>query len=253
MGRTSSRNLPSLRIAASNAKAFVKVKSQQKGIHMLRNRLTLTGLAIAILATSAALPVSAADMVKPQDHVVAATQPAADPKATAIPTLSQEGFATLRAVRAARVALFNGDSDLAKQMVQTAQADLALVTVDAAKPGQVITLAASPNGKATAQPYVAIDGSIMLADNFVATPDKDKAIKTANTHMQGGEHGKALETLRLASVDVSFARVLMPVTATATHLEAASKLFADGKYYEGNIALKAIEDGIVTDTVSISG
>jgi hypothetical protein len=71
--------------------------------------------------------------------------------------------------------------------------------------------------------------------------------------LQKGEHTKAVEELRLGDIDVNFARELMPVAKADKGVDEAIKLATDGKYYEANLALKAIEDGVTIDSVNIFG
>jgi YfdX protein len=43
----------------------------------------------------------------------------------------------------------------------------------------------------------------------------------------------------------------MPLTATQTHLHAAADLDSKKQYYEANLALKAVQDGLKIDTLSL--
>lgn len=44
---------------------------------------------------------------------------------------------------------------------------------------------------------------------------------------------------------------MMPLAATQTHLQTATDLIAKKQYYEANLALKAAEDGLKIDTISL--
>jgi len=44
----------------------------------------------------------------------------------------------------------------------------------------------------------------------------------------------------------------MPLKATAKHVDTAISLLKEHKYYEANLALKAAEDGLITDTVLLA-
>ena len=59
-------------------------------------------------------------------------------------------------------------------------------------------------------------------------------------------------TLRAADVQVSATRMLMPLAATVKHVDSALSLLKEHKYYEANLALKAAEDGLITDTVLLT-
>ena len=48
-------------------------------------------------------------------------------------------------------------------------------------------------------------------------------------------------------------RVWMPLVSTKTHLADATKLMDDHKYYEANLALKAVGDSLQMDTVDLAG
>lgn len=70
--------------------------------------------------------------------------------------------------------------------------------------------------------------------------------------MKKGESKEALEELRLSQIDVGFNRTWIPFIASEKHLDDAIKLANSDKYYEAGLALKAIEDGYVKDSVSLN-
>ncbi|MEZ5702801.1 MAG: YfdX family protein [Burkholderiaceae bacterium] len=155
--------------------------------------------------------------------------------------LSEDGFNTMRDIRMARIAIFEGDTQNATNFV--AQANQSLNAVDKAA------------AKETAQvkdDLLPIDGQIVVADNFIDTPAKRQHIGKANEHLKKGQPEMAQDELRLAEVDASFSRVLMPVDATRRHLNAAETLLKSDRFYEANLALKAAEDGLLVDTVAMS-
>jgi len=208
--------------------------------------------------------------------VFAAQNPASDPVISAagkagksdslFMKLSQEGFWGMRAVKAARIAIFGGNTDLAKKMVDAAlkslkaaaQNDTKYVTetrkanLDAAKKDRTENVL--KNTKSGPGPggdrVIPIDVNLAIADNFAVTPEKKAKIAEANQNFKKGKANKAIETLRLASIDVVFQRVLMPVGRTIEHVKLASGLVQQQKFYQANLALKAAEDGLVLDTVN---
>jgi len=98
---------------------------------------------------------------------------------------------------------------------------------------------------------VPINGSLFIADNFTRTPEKTKKIAEANKHLKAGENNKAIESLKLASVDVSIRRILMPVGRTIEDVKAATDLLGQNKFYQANQALKGAVDSLVSDTISL--
>ena len=51
---------------------------------------------------------------------------------------------------------------------------------------------------------------------------------------------------------MTYSRVMMPLTATKKCLADAIKLADEHKYYEANLSLKAAEDGVIVDSVSLA-
>ena len=100
---------------------------------------------------------------------------------------------------------------------------------------------------------VPVDGRIALAEDYVPTPEKQAHIAKANEQLKKGATKEAIDELRLGQIDVIYNRVWMPLASSKTHLDDASKLMGEQKYYEANLALKAIGDSLRTDSVDLVG
>lgn len=162
--------------------------------------------------------------------------------------VSNDGFKAEREIGAARIAIFQGNTDAAKTLVKDAQTDLKTVTQQA--PKDFPNGAPTADGKGTGNAdVIPIDGQMVVADNMVLTPDKAAKVKEANEHLKNGDTEKAMDTLKQGAIDVSFTRVLMPVKETDAHVDTAASLLDQGKYYEANLALKAAQDLLQTDSV----
>ena len=172
--------------------------------------------------------------------------------------VSHDGYGAIRAIHVARLAIFNGDTKDATEMLATAQKDLDAATKDAG------TFAADTKAaghdkkghhKSTGDKtdLIPIDGEIAIADTFVPSADKTKHIEKANEHLKSGSSKEALEELRLGEVDVVFSRVMLPLETTKKRVADAEKLANEHKYYEANLALKAAEDGLIVDAVDLLG
>ena len=72
--------------------------------------------------------------------------------------------------------------------------------------------------------WIPIDGQIALADTYVPTPEKKEHIAKANEHLKNGRAKEAIEELRLGEIDVTYSRVMMPLTATKKCLADAMQL-----------------------------
>lgn len=215
----------------------------------MKTRLTQIAFATTLLsALAVTLPAQAVE------KAAAAAPAAAQPATKAIPpvakkmavkapsaqALSQDGYQAARDISMARVAIFQGDTQAASELLQRATRSL-----------DVVEKAAAVRKADVKTEAVVIDSQLVLADNFVDTPKKRTHIAKANEHFAQGRGKEAHEELRLAEVDASLTQVLMPLDTTRRHLNAASTLMSAKQYYEANLALKAVEDGLLIDTVAI--
>ncbi len=205
-----------------------------------RNTIVATVAALAITGT-ALTPVLAATDSNGGDAVVqAAKTGAANPKLA----LSADGNTLMRAVRAARIAIFNGDTAMANNMVKKAQAALKRVKSDD-------TVVKGKGGKEIDANWVPIDGQLVVADSFTDNPERAAHIAKGNQKIKEGKADEALQELKLANVDVGFSRIMMPLQETADHLNLAAKEIKGEDYYQANLALKAIEDGLNVETAML--
>ncbi len=193
-------------------------------------------------------PVVAADDAKtPQDHVV--TSANTKKESQRLLKLSNEGFAGMRAVRAARISIFNGKVKRAKEMIATAQKQLRM----AAKDAKAFLGPSSKSGSKVKENeiYIPIDASLGLGEDFVMTDAKKEHIGKANEYFKKGDHANAIEALKLAEIDVSYTRIMLPVQKAIARLDAAASQWEASKFYEANLTLKAIEDSQFIDTVML--
>ena len=172
---------------------------------------------------------------KTLDQAAAKQEDKSTPDATQV---AEDGYATVRAMHAARVAIFNGDPDMAKRILADAKTLLEKTKADELAAGMKDDL-------------IPIDGSLQLSETFEPSPETNSHINKANEHFSKGDKDQALKQLRQGEIEVNFSRVLMPIAATEKQLIEAINLANDGKFYECNLALKAAEDGLKLDTVEL--
>lgn len=208
---------------------------------MLAIALSASALAIPSLSQAATEAAKPATPVRAEQPVHSAKVKAAAKEDGLATKLSADGFQTMRDIRLARVSIFDGNTEAASDLLT--QASKALDAVD--------TAAAKQRGDVQSD-LLPIDGQIVVSDDFVDTPVKRQHIGKANEHLKQGQADKARDELRLAEVDASFSRILMPVDATRRHLNAAETLLKSDQFYEANLALKAAEDGLIIDTVAMT-
>mgnify|MGYP001791965325 CR=1 FL=1 len=61
-----------------------------------------------------------------------------------------------------------------------------------------------------------------------------------------------METLKLSEINVSFVMEVAPLDKTISGIDQAAQLIDSGKYYEGNQALKGVEDGLRFDVADVN-
>ena len=100
--------------------------------------------------------------------------------------------------------------------------------------------------------WIPVDGSLTLDEDYTATPDKAKGVATANEKLKQGQSKDAMEALKLAQINAVFVTELAPMESTMNGIDKAAQLVDSGQYYQGNQALKGVEDGIRFDTVDMT-
>lgn len=179
-----------------------------------------------------------------KDAVAKATQSNKDEKA--IIATMDEAYAGLREVHAARLAIFNGTPDVAQAIVE--KASIAFNAALLNMPEYAVkTQKVAVNG----DEYIPFDSSISLSEGFVPTAEKQTTLQAANEHLAKGEHTQAITVLKEASIDVTVSAAFIPANASVGHIKDAVKLISEKKYYEANLALKAIEDSVLTESYSV--
>ncbi len=180
--------------------------------------------------------------------------------------LSADGRKAFQDVRLARLAIFDGHADQAKKYVDEAKASITKAKTDetafmkaeaSLKPPtgvaqRTATQGDKPMQSTTPTAWLPVDGGLTLSEDFVATPAKAAGVAKANDQLKKGDHKQAMETLKLSEIDVAFVMEVAPLDKTISGIDSAAQLIDSGKYYEGNQALKGVEDGIRFDVADVS-
>lgn len=175
--------------------------------------------------------------------------------------LSVQGANALRDVELARLAIFNGQTGAAKTYTDDAERAIAKAQTDDAvfikaesdlrTPANMAHSSTGTTPSTTAIRWIPVDGSMTLGEDFVATPEKSASVTKANEQLKKGQKKDAMETLKLANIDVNFVLEVAPLDKTTSGIQNAAQLMSSAKYYEANQALKGVEDGMRYDTETI--
>jgi hypothetical protein len=175
--------------------------------------------------------------------------------------LSKDGSTAIRDVSLARLAIFNGQTAQAKTYTNEAQTALekaksddtvfTKAEADLKAPPGVTQPGAGATASTTPTTWIPVNGSMTLGEDYIDTPEKSAGVTKANEQLKKGDHQQAVETLKLANIDVSFVMEVAPLDKTTSGINKAAQLIDAGKYYEANQALKAVEDGLRFDVTNV--
>ena len=176
-----------------------------------------------------------------------------------------EAYTAMRQVRAARLSIFNGETDTAKELVQAATKDMESAqsmldefsmpsgqSGDSSDSQQASSGSGSSGGDSGSgssgsdQRYLPIDLSVGVAEGYLIPQDRTSALAEANTAFLQGDRRTATRILRDASIDVIVQASMIPAQKSLDNLKQADELMGQQKFYEANVALKAIEDSVTS-------
>jgi len=213
-----------------------------------------TALSTGMVATGMS-PVFAADAPSKGSEAVGKEQPkgeasnekkAAEEKAEKdFIKVSEDALMSMRNLNSARLAIFNGLPERAQTYVDAAVARGGAAVQDADKYALDIK---APKAE---DRYVPFNANLTVMNTYVPSEENEKHIAKANAHLHKGEKKEAIEALKLGNIDVAVTTSLVPVQFAKEHIDEAAKLLDDHKYYEANLALKAVDDAVVVETFAI--
>ena len=210
--------------------------------------LTMAGIlgssALVLGTSSFATDTAEAANDKSVTEVVADTSISAD-DSSFIKT-ADEAYKALQEIRAARVAIFNGNPEEAVKLSDIAQKELT-----AARTSIDELALATQNSTDGADTYIPFDTSMSLVEGFVPDESDTAALMKANEHLAKGEQSHAAQALKVANIDVSVSAAMIPAASSLQHVDDAIKLLSEKKYYEANLALKAVEDSVLVEVYDL--
>ncbi len=192
--------------------------------------------------------------------------------------LSADGSNAFQDLTLTRLAIFDGRIDDAKKYIQQAEtafdkakkdeavftkaeADLKPPAGKNAPANQTIG-AAPPTGKPADSKsadqmkkpiaWLPVDGAISINEDYTANPAKKGAVAEANKNLKSGDRTKAMETLKLADMDIDVTLAVVPLEQTIDNVHQAAGLINDGKYYEASQLLRQAQDSERFDVTSIT-
>ena len=146
---------------------------------------------------------------------------------------------------------FTNEAQTALEKAKSDDTVFTKAEADLKAPAGVTQRGTGTTASTTPTNWIPVNGSMTLGEDYVDTPEKSAGVTKANEQLKKGEHQHAVETLKLANIDVSFVMEVAPLDKTTTEINKAAQLIDAGKYYEANQALKSVEDGLRFDVTSV--
>jgi hypothetical protein len=159
--------------------------------------------------------------------------------------VSQDALLSMRDIRNARLALFDGDTDQAQTYVDAAKTRIDIANNEANKYALDIKAPKADDS------YVPYDTALTVMDSFEPKQTKARHTPTSRKRPHHSKQKKGEETLKLSDTDVVLSTDMIPVDFARQHINEASSLVKEGKYYEANLALKAVDDSVFIQTYAL--
>jgi hypothetical protein len=192
--------------------------------------------------------------------------------------LSADGSKAFQDLTLTRLAIFDGRIDDAKKYIKQAETAFDKARIDetvftkaeadlkppAGKnaPANQTVGAAPPAGKPADSKsadqmkkpiaWLPVDGAFSINEDYTINPAKKVAVAEANKSLKNGDRSKAMETLKLADIDIDVTLAVVPLEQTTDNVHQAASLINDGKYYEASQLLRQAQDGERFDVTSIT-
>jgi hypothetical protein len=221
---------------------------------MIKYRIA-AAIALALAGTVGATSAMAAHTTP--SEAAAAKTAAAD---QALAKLSDQGNQAIQEIDVARIAIFNGHPNLAQQLIKRAQLSLTKAEADgtafnkaeADLKGSPQHPNPAPGADSSSVQWLPIGVDMTLEGDYATDPKKAAAVAAANVHLKKGERDQAIQTLRLADINLSYTMAVLPVKSAVASIDEASTLLANGKYYEANLSLKRVQDSVRYDWMDLN-
>jgi hypothetical protein len=218
------------------------------------NTKTLTAMAVAATLSTGIITTVAQPALAADSHAVTSSGKTAKESSKNriaeddLAKVSNDAMIAMRNINNARLAIFDGEPDEAQTYIDAATTRIHATEKDAAKYAVDTKQKKKPNDT-----YVVYDETLIVDDKYVPTEKKAKHIANADKHIHHGNKSAAIEEMKLANIAVSIDMHLVPVKFAEHEISTASKLVDSGKYYEANLALKSVQDSVISEIVSSEG
>lgn len=174
--------------------------------------------------------------------------------------LSQDGRTAMSYVHAARLSIYNGEEDAALKHAEKAQSLTAQAEADATTLDKIAKVddkadasdqTASDQAAADNTRVVPIDAQISIEDDYGLQPAASDHLQKAKAAMKQGDNKTALEHVALIDRNVTYTYAAVPFDGLKANVDKAVQALKDKEYQSANLALKAVEDSVIINQLSV--
>lgn len=167
--------------------------------------------------------------------------------------IAQQGFDAVNKIQEARENLFEGMINESSELLDSAAA---LLKADSTAWDNYTKTPSSTKDIKNKdilkdEQYIAINSTLVLADDFKPTDDQQAKLVEAGKKFKEGDEKGGINEFKLADVALSDKLILLPLHFAQKAVETAQIQFKNKQYYEANLTLKSIVDSLVSDNVVI--
>ena len=223
----------------------------------------------AVAALSSGIAYAAADTNPPPQKVT----PQEKAMIKNFSKVSADGSGAFMDMTYTRLAIFDGRIDAAKKYIDRAQMALSKAKTDETRflKAEADLNAAkntpTPKNDTTSAPtadqqnasnnkmveWLPVEASIMIDEDFSASPEKKAAVADANKSLGNGDRKGAINKLKLSGVNIDVEVLAVPLDDTIGKVQQAANMINDGKYYEASQLIKDVQDSVRSDVVDFDG
>ncbi|MBD1548696.1 YfdX family protein [Roseibium aggregatum] len=220
----------------------------------MKSRTAIASLVAATLVGATALTSAAVYAAEASHQTEAAKMnQAASNVADNFLKLSKDGMEAMSDVHKARLAIYNGNTDEAETYINTAQS----LAMQAEKDVTTLDKLAKAGNKTTKggdiSRYLPLSAQISVLNDYALNPEDSDHLDKANTALKNGDNKGAVSHASLIDQQVAYTYVAVPYDQLTASLYHAGMNLKNKKAQLANMDLKAIEDSLVADRVSIDG
>ncbi len=165
--------------------------------------------------------------------------------------LSKDGITAMRDIRAARIAIFNGETDEALVKIKEAQSAADAAAKQSVKLDKFA--GEGPTDLKKGQDYVPICSAVSVTETENLSAQHVGRLTKANMALRTGDNAAAAAALKAVPGEIQYSFASVPLDRLVGDVENAKAQLDKGQFQEANLTLKGIEDSVDIHRFTMDG